>query len=149
MQPTIIRQTSGQSNLTQGRITTADRWLNRMRHLAKKSIQLNFCFLWPTRVHNPNSKSICSAIFAQVSADRSHGTHVILYNWHPFLPKLPLPMGNLKPHLTHDSLGPSKPTNQTASRSIQLFLHEWSQSVPILYNGMPLSPSKLSLPMVP
>jgi len=70
----------------------------------------------------------------------------ILYNGRPFLPKLPLPMGDLDPHLTHDSLGPSKPTNQTASPSVQLLLHRWPQSVPILYNGMPLSPWKLPLP---
>ena len=42
-------------------------------------------------------------------------------------------------HLTHDSLGPSKPTTQTASRSFQPFLHRSPPSFPILYNGTPLS----------
>jgi len=36
--------------------------------------------------------------------------------------------------ITHDSLGPSVPTTQTASQSVQTFLHRWPQSVPILYN---------------
>jgi len=29
------------------------------------------------------------------------------------------------PHLTRDSLGPSQSTTQTASRSVQPFLHRW------------------------
>jgi len=56
-------------------------------------------------------------------------------------------MGDLDRHLTRDSLGPSEPTNQTASPLVQLFLHRWPQSVPILYNGTPLSPSKLPIPI--
>jgi len=48
------------------------------------------------------------------------------------------------PHLTHDSLGPSEPTNQTASLSVQPFLHRWPQSVPIFYNGTPLSLLKIA-----
>ena len=42
------------------------------------------------------------------------------------------------PHLTHDSLGPSKATTQTASGSVLPFLHRWPHSVHILYNGTPL-----------
>jgi len=30
-------------------------------------------------------------------------------------------MGDLDTHLTHDSLGPSEPTTQMASQSVQLF----------------------------
>jgi len=55
--------------------------------------------------------------------------------------------GRSKPHLTHDSLGHSEQTLETASRSVQPFLHKWPQSGPILYNGTPLSPSKLPLLM--
>jgi len=69
----------------------------------------------------------------------------ILYNGHPYPPELPLPMGDLDSHLTHDALGPWEPTTQTASRSVQPCLHRWPQSVPILYNGRPGSPSKLPL----
>ena len=32
-------------------------------------IRLNLCFLGPTRVHNPNGKSIGSAVFAQIPAE--------------------------------------------------------------------------------
>jgi len=45
------------------------------------------------------------------------------------------------PHLTHDSYGPSESTTQTA---VQPFLHRWLQSVPVLYNGMPLSRLKIA-----
>jgi len=45
----------------------------------------------------------------------------ILYNGCPFPSKLPLPMGDLDTHLTHDSLGPSEPTTRMASQSVQLF----------------------------
>jgi len=45
------------------------------------------------------------------------------------------------PHLIHAFLGPAESTSQTASRSVQPFL----QRVPILYNGPPISPSKLLL----
>ena len=68
----------------------------------------------------------------------------IIYNGRLFPPKLPLPMGDLDAHLTHDSFGPYEPTTQTASRSVQPFLHRWPQSVPILYNGMPLSIIKIA-----
>jgi len=37
--------------------------------------------------------------------------------------KLPLPMGDLDPHLIHGSLGPPVSSTQTASRSLQPFLH--------------------------
>ena len=46
----------------------------------------------------------------------------ILYNGRPFSPKLPLPMGDLDPHLLHGSLGLSESSTQTSSGSVQLFL---------------------------
>jgi len=46
----------------------------------------------------------------------------ILYNGTPLLPsKLPLPMGNLDPHLIHGSVGSPKSSTPTASRSVQPF----------------------------
>jgi len=42
----------------------------------------------------------------------------ILYNGRLFPPKLPLPIGDLEPHLTHDSLGVSKPTTHMAFRLV-------------------------------
>jgi len=56
------------------------------------------------------------------------------------------PSAPLDSHLTHDSLGPSEPTTQTASRSVQPFLHGWPQHVRILYNGTFLSPSNCPFP---
>jgi len=46
-------------------------------------------------------------------------------------------------HLIHASFGSLEPTTQTVFPSIGCavyFLHRWSQSVPILYNGTPLRP---------
>jgi len=62
----------------------------------------------------------------------------ILYNGPSLSPKIALSYGGLEPHLTHDSLGPSEPVTQRASRSFQPFLHRWPQSVPVLYNATPL-----------
>ena len=51
---------------------------------------------------------------------------------------------NVHSHLTQVSLDLSDFTSQT-SRSVQPFLHGSRHSVPIFYNGPPLSPSKLPL----
>jgi len=47
------------------------------------------------------------------------------------------------PHLIHASLDPPESKSQTASRSVVPVLH----SSPLHYNGPPLSPLKLPLPM--
>jgi len=57
--------------------------------------------------------------FAQLTAERPY-----TLQWAPFLEKLPQPMGIWPLHLTHDSLGPSEPSTQTASRSVQPFFAE-------------------------
>jgi len=50
------------------------------------------------------------------------------------------------PHLMHASLGPPKSIYQTAPRLVQPFLHSSRQTIPILYNGLPLAPpSKLTM----
>ena len=70
----------------------------------------NTCFLGPTRVRNPNSVSIGSAIFAQLTA--------VLYGmpWHDLSPKnCPLAWSDLDRHLTHGSLGPPEYRPQTTS----------------------------------
>jgi len=46
-------------------------------------------------------------------------------------------ISNSGPRLTHDSLGPSKPITQTASRSVQPFLHPWPQCPYPLQWGAP------------
>jgi len=52
-----------------------------------------------------------------------------------------------------DSFPPYPPDNlesttETANRSVQPCLHRWPRSVPILYNRLPVSHSKLPLPML-
>ena len=51
-------------------------------------------------------------------------------------------------HVTRDAFGPCEPTTQTAPRSVEPSLHRWPRSVSIVYNGLPVSPSKLPLPML-
>jgi len=60
----------------------------------------------------------------------------------PFPKNCPFSWGDLDPHLTHNSLGQSKSTVQTASWSVQPFLHRWPQSVPVVYNSPPLFPTQ-------
>ena len=68
----------------------------------------------------------------------------MLYNGRPLSPKIaPSDEGIWTPS-NYDSLGHSEPTIQTASRSVEPFLHRWPQSVPILHNGTPLSPQNCS-----
>jgi len=45
-------------------------------------------------------------------------------------------------HVTHASLGPPKfvPQTETASRSVEVFLHSSQQKIPIIYNGPPPLP---------
>jgi len=50
-------------------------------------IRLNLYFLWPTGVHNPNCKSIGSAIFAQLMAESSY-----TLQWETLSPKIALPI---------------------------------------------------------
>jgi len=67
---------------------------------------------------------------------------------HGRVSKLPLPMGRCGRHLTHDSVSPSEPTNQTASRSVELFCtddHRVSLYFTVGRTGS--SPSKLPLPV--
>jgi len=59
----------------------------------------------------------------------------------PF-PKIAPSHGGYARHLIHDPLGPPESSVQTASQSVQLFLHRWLQSVPIVYNGTPLFPGQ-------
>ena len=98
-------------------------------------------FFGSTQLSIPNDISITLAVYT------GDGRRQSLY-FTMALPhkKLPLPMGNLDPLLIHCSFGTPKSTTQRASRSAQQFLQGSQQSVPIFYNGPPLSP-KLILPM--
>jgi len=46
-------------------------------------IRMNFCFLWPILVHNPNGKSIGSAVFTQLTAESSYTSQ-----WEPLSAKI-------------------------------------------------------------
>jgi len=87
-------------------------------------IWFNLCFLWPTRIHSPNCKSIGSAIFAQITVEwpRAH--------WHHLVNTIELVLSS-----AHPTPQPKWQINQ-----LQLFLHSSQQKVPIFYNGMPRFP---------
>jgi len=72
----------------------------------------------------------------------------ILYNGTPIHQNCPFPWGIWTSHVTKDAFGPCQPTTQTAPRSVQPPLHRWPRSVSILYNGLPVFPSKLPLPIL-
>ena len=87
----------------------------------------------PIRVHNPNSISISSAVFAQLTVVSSGmRRHVVSPQKCPFT-------WGCEPNLACGSLGPPDPKSQTASRSGQPFMHSSRQTVRILYN-CPLPP---------
>jgi len=82
----------------------------------------NTCFLGPTRVQKPNGISIGSAVFARLTAKCRRA-----------FPGMPSPLTIAPsirvsgPHLIHGSLSPPEPTAETASRSVQPFLHSSQQ----------------------
>ena len=86
-------------------------------------------FLGPTRVQNPYDISIGSAVFKQLTAE-------CYYTLQQAAPSpiiiTPFPWGIC--------------TTKMTSWSVQLFLHRWPQSVPILYSRMPLPPQNCPLP---
>jgi len=92
--------------------------------------------------------SVCDHSYRCQSGQRNltkspHHRHTWTVQWHS-------PGGaNVHPHPTPASIGPTESILQTASRLIQPFLHSSKQGVPILYNGLPLSLSKLSLHIGP
>jgi len=94
----------------------------------------------PTRAHNPKGISIGSAVFAGLTAGCRRAC-----------PGAPSPktllfrIGVSGPHLLHGSLSPPEPITQTASRSIQPFLHS-SRQCRRRCRGV-LFPAKLHLPI--
>ena len=68
-------------------------------------------------------------------------TKRVIANCIPKLVAMATSLSTSGPHLKHDSLGPSKPITQTASRSVQLFCTDDCRVS--LYYGTPLSPLKI------
>jgi len=126
MRPII---TSGQSNLTTGRIAAAHgslvfvRWHQCAPHL-------NTFPNWAHRVQIPKGISITSAGFAELTAksrytlQRAASCPLKIAPFHV----------DVDFHLMHDPFGSSVPITETLSRLAQFKL----QSVLILYNGPPL-----------
>jgi len=143
----IIIITSGQSKLTSDCITTADRWFSRIHQVAPMCPHREGT-LAPPGEYNWTCASFGSPESITQTANRlvlpflhiARQKVPMLYNGRPFPPKLPLLVGDLDPHLIHDSVSQTEHTTQTACGSVQLFLHRWLHNVPALYNGAPLSP---------
>ena len=113
----------------------------------------NCPFLWegsgPHLIHDSFSQiestvnriSIGSAVFAQVTAECPY-----TLQWAPLSTRIAPSHGGSGTHLTRDSLGPYEPTNQTASLSVQPFLHRWPHSVHFAM-GRPFPPQNCPFPL--
>jgi len=99
--------------------------------------KLNLCFFRPTRVHNPNAKSIGSVVSPELTAESLYILQLATLST-----KLPLLMRGSGPHVIHDSLGQSETTIKRHVDRFSRFSAD-DRRVPILYSP----PSKLSLPM--
>ena len=101
--------TSGQSDLTKGRITAAHGRLIRIcqpRHPSRR---------WMHSSHAGDNANTAPEVDERIC--RCEGWQVRRH-----VPSLPLHMERSGPHLIHGSLGPPKFINQTASWSVQPFL---------------------------
>jgi len=78
-------------------------------------IRLNLCFIWPTRVHNINGKSISAAVSAQLRAE-SH------LHWETLAPKISPSHAASGPHLIHDSLAILSPQSKRHHDRFSYFL---------------------------
>jgi len=121
-------------------IQKAKKWLPWQHPLEPRNRLCLHRIAWP-RKHTPGIKQrVATYHTTKLIAQKASYCKL-----HPKIGAMATSRASLDPHLTHDICGPSKPT--TASRSVQPFLYTWPQSVPILYNGTSLSPSKLPLPI--
>jgi len=98
-------------------------------------IWLNLCFLRPTQVHNPNGKSIDSAISAQLTVEVP-----ILYNGRPFPKNFSFSLGIWTPSNSWFL----ESTIQTASQSFQPFSQRRAAECPCTLQWaapFPITPS--------
>jgi len=83
-------------------------WLRaHWRHLANT---IKLVLPSAPRVQNPNGKSIGLPVYAQLTAESPYALQ-----WATLFPKMAPSHGDLNPHLTHDSLGPSKSATPMAN----------------------------------
>ena len=105
---------------------------------------MNSCFLWPTRVHNPNGKPIGLAVSAQLTAESPY-----TLQWATLSPKtFPFSWGIWTP-ISSWFLGPFRDYNPKwhLDRLCRFCTDDRRVSLPILYNGTPFAPTKLPLPL--
>jgi len=114
------RKQIGQVIWQKGRIAAAHGRLSGIRQAVPVCTAPNTCFLWLTRVNNPNDISIRSAIFAQLTAVSLPTRRACPVTSFPL--KIAPSHGRSGPHLIHGSRGPPESSTQTASRSVQPFL---------------------------
>ena len=135
--------TSCQSNFTKGHSAATHGWFNSIQQVAPVCTPPNM-FPWPTRVLIQNGISIGSTIFCtaygRVSLYLTLGRSSLPQN-------CPFPWRDLGTHIIHDSLGPSKPTTQMASTSVQLFCTAHHRVSLCFTMGHPVSPQNYPLPM--
>ena len=118
-QSTIVIISSGQSNLTKGRIAAAHGRFNGIRQMASMCTQLIAYMLpWATRVHNPNGISILDP-FSQFCTPHDRVSSGMSFPlkiapWHQAI---------WTPSNTW-FLGPIRVNTQTASRSVQSLLQD-------------------------
>jgi len=108
-------------------------------HASLGSPESNTYFLGLTRVQIPNSVSISSTAFAQLTAESLYST-----TGHSLFPlKLPLPIGDMAPRLIHGSLGPSEPKTHTVSRLVHPFFSLLTAYHPYTLQQTTLFPLKI------
>jgi len=107
------------------------------RHLANT---IKLCFLRPTGVHNPNGKSIGSAVSAQLMAESAY-----TLQWGDAFPQnCPFSWGGIgTPIYFMIPRGRPSPKSKLHHDRFSYF-HIGDRSVPIPYNGTPLSPLKIA-----
>ena len=106
------------------------------RHIgATWRIRSNMCFLRPNWVHNPNGKSIGSAISAQLTAESPY-----TLQWAPLSLKIAHSLGGSWSPSNSRFLPRVWVHNPNGIMISSAISHRWLQTVPILYYGLPLSP---------
>jgi len=108
--------TSGQSNLTVGRVVAAHGRFTGIRQVAPVCTPPNTCFLWLTRVQIPNGISIGSAVFVQLTVEPLY-----TLQWAALSPQNCPCLGGSGPDLIHASLGLPESSIETVFRSVHLF----------------------------
>jgi len=118
-----------QSNLTQGHIAASDGRFNRVRQVATmcppmrahwRHLANTIELVLPSAHSSPQPERQIDR-FSRICT--AHGRKSLYFTMGAPFPKIVHFHGGSGPHLIYDSLGQSEPTTQTASPSVQSFLH--------------------------